>query len=67
MRLKKPVRFEGVESPDALLSNAQKSYKLFGRPSVSADQMIAWIADWVIRGGTTLAKPTHFEERAGRF
>jgi dTDP-4-dehydrorhamnose reductase len=66
-RLKKPVRFEGVESPDALLSNAQKAYQLFGGPSVGTDQMIAWISDWVNRGGTTLAKPTHFEERAGRF
>ena len=66
-RLKKSVRFEGVESGDALLSNAEKSYQLFGRPSVGADQVIAWIADWVHRGGTTLAKPTHFEERAGRF
>ena len=66
-RLKKPVRFEGVESADALLSNAEKSNQLFGRPSIGADQVIAWIADWVRRGGTTLAKPTHFEERAGRF
>jgi nucleoside-diphosphate-sugar epimerase len=66
-RLKKSVRFEGVESGDALLSNAEKSNQLFGRPSIGADQVIAWIADWVRRGGTTLAKPTHFEERAGRF
>jgi hypothetical protein len=29
--------------------------------------MITWIADWVARGGETLAKPTHFEERSGRF
>jgi dTDP-4-dehydrorhamnose reductase len=65
--LRKPVRFEGAEAADALLSNAQKAYQLFGRPSVSAAQMIAWIAAWVSRGGTTLAKPTHFEERAGRF
>jgi hypothetical protein len=40
---------------------------MFGRPRVDADQMIAWIADWVARGGTTLAKPTHFQERSGRF
>jgi len=66
-QLKKPVRFEGVESGDALLSNAEKSYQLFGCPSIGADQVTAWIADWVRRSGTTLAKPTHFEERAGRF
>ena len=66
-RLGKPVRFEGQESPDALLSDAKQAYDLFGRPRVDADQMIGWIADWVARGGTTLAKPTHFEERSGRF
>jgi hypothetical protein len=66
-KLGKSVRFEGAESSDALLSNGAKAYELFGRPRVSAQQMIGWIADWVRRGGTTLAKPTHFEERAGRF
>jgi NAD dependent epimerase/dehydratase family len=63
----KSVRFEGHESPDALLSNGEKAYGLFGRPRVSAEHMMAWIADWVSRGGATLAKPTHFEERSGRF
>jgi nucleoside-diphosphate-sugar epimerase len=66
-RLGKAVRFEGSESSDALLSNAGKAYELFGRPRVNTQQMIDWIADWVRKGGTTLAKPTHFEDRAGRF
>jgi nucleoside-diphosphate-sugar epimerase len=66
-RFGKAVRFAGTESHDALLSNAAKSYELFGRPRVSAPQMIDWIADWISRGGTTLAKPTHFEERVGQF
>ena len=61
------MRLEGQESADALLSNAKKSYELFGHPRVEADQLIAWIADWLSRDGATLAKPTHFEERAGRF
>jgi nucleoside-diphosphate-sugar epimerase len=63
----KPVQFEGIEAPDALLSNAQKAFQLFGKPRVSGEQMAAWIADWVERGGETLAKPTQFENRAGRF
>lgn len=66
-RLQKPVRFEGTESEDALLSNAGKAYDLFGRPRIVASQLIIWISNWVARGGETLAKPTHFEERAGRF
>lgn len=65
--LRKPVRFEGTESKDALLSDAKKSHALFGHPSVTVEQMMTWIADWVSRGGEILSKPTHFEERAGRF
>jgi hypothetical protein len=29
--------------------------------------LIAWTADWVARGGSSLDKPTHFESRDGRF
>jgi nucleoside-diphosphate-sugar epimerase len=63
----KPSRFEGTESEDALLSNAQKAYQSFGQPRITAAQITAWIADWLERGGETWAKPTHFEERTGRF
>ena len=66
-RFQKPVQFEGTESPDALLSDARKCYELFGRPVVSETQMIDWIADWIGRGGETLSKPTHFENRTGSF
>lgn len=66
-RMGKTVSFEGAESHDALLSNSNKAFALFGKPEVSIGQMLDWIADWVARGGSTLAKPTHFEERAGRF
>jgi nucleoside-diphosphate-sugar epimerase len=65
--LGKSVRFEGSESGDALLSNAQKSFELFGCPRIDSRQMIVWIADWLKRNGTTLERPTHFEERAGQF
>jgi nucleoside-diphosphate-sugar epimerase len=66
-RLRKPVHFEGKESGDALLSNAQKAYQLLGLPRVGVQQLMDWIAEWISRGGSTFAKPTHFEERAGRF
>jgi nucleoside-diphosphate-sugar epimerase len=58
---------EGTESATALLSNAARCYKLFGYPSVTVEQMIEWVAGWVGMGGSTLAKPTHFEARDGRF
>jgi nucleoside-diphosphate-sugar epimerase len=61
------VTFEGTEAPDALLSDARRSSALLGDPRVSTPQLIAWIADWTRRGGESLGKPTHFEERAGRF
>ncbi len=66
-RFGKPVLFDGVEADDALLSDARRSHDLFGPPQVTADRLIAWIAQWIGRGGETLGKPTHFEDRAGRF
>lgn len=65
--MKKPAKFVGAESPTALLNNASRAFELFGRPRVSGDQLIQWVADWVLRGGRTLGKPTHFESRAGKF
>jgi nucleoside-diphosphate-sugar epimerase len=58
---------EGTEAPTALLSNAGRCHRLFGYPSVTLEQMIEWVADWIGMGGATLAKPTHFETRDGRF
>jgi nucleoside-diphosphate-sugar epimerase len=63
---KEPI-FEGQESDTALLSNAAKSFQLFGYPRVSLLQMIDWIAEWVQAGGKTWNKPTHFQERKGKF
>jgi nucleoside-diphosphate-sugar epimerase len=63
---KKPI-FEGKEAGDALLNNGQLGHRLYGYPRVSAQQMFIWIADWVMRGGKSLGKPTHFEARDGKF
>ena len=57
----------GAEAPTAWLSNAAKAQRLFGYPTVALDQMIEWVADWVRAGQSTLGKPTHFEEREGKF
>ncbi|HZG85687.1 NAD(P)-dependent oxidoreductase [Paenibacillus sp.] len=66
-RLGAAPTFVGEEAPDALLNNAAKSFQLFGYPKVSALQMIDWIADWVKAGGATWNKPTHFQEREGKY
>lgn len=65
--LQKPLRFEGEEAPNALLSNGQMAHQLFGYPRVSARQMVHWTADWIRRGGEELDRPTHFEVRDGQF
>ncbi len=63
---KKPV-FTGEEQPTALLSNAGECFRLFGYPSVSLKEMIELDAAWLLQGGKTLNKPTHFQERQGNF
>lgn len=63
----KTVEFTGREATTALLSNAQESYKLFGKPKISVEQMMVWIAAWIKGGNRNLNKPTHFEVRDGRY
>lgn len=60
-------RFTGIESSDALLSNAAECFKLFGYPNVTLKQMINLIGLWVEEGGKTINKLTHFQERKGEF
>ncbi len=62
-----PVQFTGEESADALLSNSQKCFRLFGYPQTTSAQMTRRIAKWVEEGGESLSKPTHFESRSGKF
>jgi len=61
------VTFAGEEAPTAWLSNATRAHRRFGPPTVSVEQMIDWIAAWLKRGGPTLDKPTHFENRDGNY
>lgn len=63
----RPPRFSGVEQATALLSNATRMEELFGRPEAGLPEMIEQVATWVERGGRSLDRPTHFEEREGRF
>ena len=55
------------EMPTALLSNAAKAHQIFGRPTVTPEQMIDWTSAWIATGGPRLNKPTHFEVRDGKF
>lgn len=60
-------RFTNQEQPTALLSNASASHRLFGPPRVSLKQMMELTAAWLEQGGEVWNKPTHFQEREGKF
>lgn len=59
--------FENSEQPTALLSNASKMEQLFPFPKVPVNEMITLTAEWLNLGGSMLDKPTHFQERTGKF
>jgi nucleoside-diphosphate-sugar epimerase len=69
--LNKDVEFcdepSALASNTALLSNSGKMAELFGYPSVSLETMIKWQAEWILSGGRSLGKPTHFEEKKGDY
>ena len=60
-------KFINEEAKTALLNNAEQTFQLFGRPKVSTQQIIKWIADWISEGRETLGKPTHYEVRDGKY
>jgi nucleoside-diphosphate-sugar epimerase len=62
-----PIFGPEANDPTSLLNHAGKANSLFGQPSVTPSEMIAWIADWIREGGTMLNKPTHFQTRDGKF
>ena len=60
-------QFKGQESSSALLGNSNPLCSQLGTPTTTLEPMVGWIAHWVERGGRDLGKPTHFEERDGRY
>ncbi|MCO8121005.1 NAD-dependent epimerase/dehydratase family protein [Stieleria sp. TO1_6] len=65
--LDKPVRFTTTAGNVSYLSDSAKATALFGVPSVTAEQLIRWQANWIKIGGRSLGKPTHFEINDGAF
>jgi hypothetical protein len=63
----KKVSFKGKEAETALINNGEHGHGLFGKPRVPVSKVIEWTADWVMRGGVSLGKPTHFDVRDGKF
>lgn len=65
--MSRPVRFRGQESETALLSDASAALAKLGPLQMTADDLLQAVAHWVMQGGRSLNKPTHFEVRDGRF
>ncbi len=63
----KAPRFTGEEEATMWVSNASRSHKLYGKPSVELGTMIEWTAAWLAQEGRTYGKPTGFEKRDGKF
>lgn len=59
--------FINEEQPTALLSNAAKMEALFPFRKVPIEEMITMTAEWLQQDGPLLNKPTHFQERTGKF
>ena len=65
--LDRPVTFNGVEAPTAFLGNAARLCATLGQPSLPMDTVLRWTAYWVQHSGRYLGKPTHFEQRDGKY
>ena len=65
--MNKKVTITGVENENALLGNAELSFKLFGKPKIALDKILVWTAKWIEGEKRLLGKPTHFEVRDGKY
>ncbi len=63
---KKPV-FANEEGDSGYIFGGALMCDTFGKPSVDAETMIRWQAEYILDGARTLDKPTHFEERKGSY
>ncbi len=63
----KKAIFRGEENGMGYLNNATKANTLFGNPRVPLGKIIEWIAQWIMQGGESLGKPTHFETQDGKY
>ncbi|MDR6786315.1 uncharacterized protein YbjT (DUF2867 family) [Pedobacter africanus] len=63
----KEPKFVNESAGTALLNNASECHRIFGYPKVTIREIIELTATWMQQGGEALNKPTHFQERTGKF
>jgi len=63
---KEPI-FTNEPGTDAYIADSSLSIETFGYPAVNIKTLIRWQAEWILAGGRSLGKPTHFEERKGSY
>jgi hypothetical protein len=66
-RFDRKCQFQGREGNSALLSDTSQCHSLLGEPSVPLSVLTQWVADWILAGGESLEKPTHFEVVDGSY
>jgi nucleoside-diphosphate-sugar epimerase len=66
-RFSKDPILQREEQPTALLNNAAQCRQLYGPPSLAFPDLLDLVAAWIEHGGRSLNKPTHFEQREGKF
>jgi nucleoside-diphosphate-sugar epimerase len=66
-RLDRQPRFEGIEAPDAWLSDTSFFRSTLAATEMPLDIMLDWVAEWVREERPVLGKPTRFEARDGAF
>ncbi|MBC6491394.1 NAD-dependent epimerase/dehydratase family protein [Flavihumibacter stibioxidans] len=66
-RLNRSPLLVNEPQPTALLSNASECHRLFGYPRVTIREIIDLTAEWILGGGSSFGKATHFQERNGQF
>ncbi len=65
--LGRPIAYGGSPGPVAYLNDASHCVALFGPPRMPLARVREWTARWIMRGGRSLGKPTHFEVNNGKF
>ncbi|WP_373494357.1 NAD-dependent epimerase/dehydratase family protein [Aquiflexum sp.] len=63
----KTPHFINEPTGTALLNNASECHRIFGYPRVTIREIIDITATWILQGGDEFGKPTHFQERGGKF